>query len=47
MAGSGERLLDLYTGVGTIALWLADRFEEVGGWKKIPRQSATPKRMRK
>jgi 23S rRNA (uracil1939-C5)-methyltransferase len=31
MAGSGERLLDLYTGVGTIAIWLADRFKEVGG----------------
>jgi len=31
MAGWGERLLDLYTGVGTIALWLADRFKEVGG----------------
>ncbi len=31
MAGSGERLLDLYTGVGTIALWLADSFKEIGG----------------
>jgi len=31
MAGKGNRLLDLYTGVGTIALWLADQFEEVGG----------------
>lgn len=35
MAGSGERLLDLYTGVGTIALWLADRFKEVGGIEEI------------
>jgi len=35
LAGSGERLLDLYTGVGTIALWLADRFKEVGGIEEI------------
>ena len=31
MAGKGERLLDLYTGVGTIALWLSDQFTYVGG----------------
>jgi 23S rRNA (uracil1939-C5)-methyltransferase len=36
MAGSGERLLDLYTGVGTIALWLAGRFGEVGGVEEVP-----------
>lgn len=36
MAGPGERLLDLYTGVGTIALWLADRFKEVGGVEENP-----------
>ena len=36
MAGSGERLLDLYTGVGTMALWLADRFKEVGGVEEVP-----------
>ena len=36
MAGSGERLLDLYTGVGTIALWLSDRFQEVGGVEENP-----------
>lgn len=36
MAGSGERLLDLYTGVGTIALWLSDRFREVGGVEENP-----------
>lgn len=36
MAGSGPRLLDLYTGVGTIALWLADRFQEVGGVEENP-----------
>ena len=31
MAGSGKRLLDLYTGVGTIALWLSNQFDYVGG----------------
>jgi 23S rRNA (uracil1939-C5)-methyltransferase len=36
MAGSGERLLDLYAGVGTIALWLADRFKEIGGIEEFP-----------
>jgi 23S rRNA (uracil1939-C5)-methyltransferase len=36
MAGSGERLLDLYTGVGTIALWLSDRFTYVGGVEENP-----------
>jgi 23S rRNA (uracil1939-C5)-methyltransferase len=36
MAGSGKRLLDLYTGVGTIALWLSDRFQEVGGVEENP-----------
>jgi 23S rRNA (uracil1939-C5)-methyltransferase len=36
MAGDGERLLDLYAGVGTIALWLADRFKEVGGVEEVP-----------
>ncbi len=36
MAGRGERLLDLYTGVGTIALWLADGFQEVGGVEEFP-----------
>jgi len=30
-AGSGERLLDLYCGSGSIALWLADAFTEVVG----------------
>jgi 23S rRNA (uracil1939-C5)-methyltransferase len=30
-AGTGVRLLDLYCGSGSIALWLADRFEEVVG----------------
>ncbi len=30
-AGRNRRLLDLYTGVGTIAIWLADHFQEVGG----------------
>jgi len=35
-AGTGERLLDLYTGVGTIALWLADHFAEVGGVEENP-----------
>lgn len=30
-AGSGGRLLDLYCGSGSIALWLAARFEEVVG----------------
>jgi 23S rRNA (uracil1939-C5)-methyltransferase len=36
MAGKGHRLLDLYTGVGTIALWLADQFDEVGGVEENP-----------
>ncbi len=36
MAGTGERLLDLYTGVGTIAMWLADRFKYVGGVEENP-----------
>jgi 23S rRNA (uracil1939-C5)-methyltransferase len=36
MAGTGERLLDLYCGVGGIALWLADHFKEVGGVEEIP-----------
>jgi len=36
MAGRGERLLDLYAGVGTIALWLADHFKEVGGVEEFP-----------
>jgi 23S rRNA (uracil1939-C5)-methyltransferase len=36
MAGRGERLLDLYAGVGTIALWLADQFQEVGGVEEVP-----------
>jgi 23S rRNA (uracil1939-C5)-methyltransferase len=36
MAGTGERLLDLYAGVGTIALWLADQFREVGGVEEFP-----------
>jgi 23S rRNA (uracil1939-C5)-methyltransferase len=36
MAGSGQRMLDLYTGVGTIALWLADQFAEVGGIEENP-----------
>lgn len=36
MAGRGERLLDLYSGVGGIALWLADRFREVGGVDEVP-----------
>lgn len=35
-AGRGKRLLDLYTGVGTIAMWLADQFEEVGGVEENP-----------
>ena len=30
-AGSGRRLVDLYSGVGSIGLCLADRFEEVFG----------------
>jgi len=30
-AGSGRRLIDLYSGVGSIGLCLADRFEEVFG----------------
>lgn len=30
-AGKGQRLLDLYCGAGGIALWLADKFEQVGG----------------
>ncbi len=36
MAGRGERLLDLYTGVGTIALWLSDQFTYVGGVEENP-----------
>ena len=36
MAGKGPRVLDLYTGVGTIALWLADQFEQVGGIEENP-----------
>jgi 23S rRNA (uracil1939-C5)-methyltransferase len=36
MAGRGPRLLDLYGGVGTIALWLADGFDEVGGVEEVP-----------
>jgi 23S rRNA (uracil1939-C5)-methyltransferase len=36
MAGRGERLLDLYTGVGTIALWLSDQFKHVGGVEENP-----------
>ncbi len=36
LADTGERLLDLYTGVGTMALWLADHFKEVGGVEEIP-----------
>jgi len=36
MAGRGERLLDLYSGVGTIALWLAGQFREVGGIEEVP-----------
>jgi 23S rRNA (uracil1939-C5)-methyltransferase len=36
MAGRGERLLDLYAGVGTIALWLADSFKEIGGVEEFP-----------
>ncbi len=36
MAGRGERLLDLYTGVGTIALWLSDQFTFVGGVEENP-----------
>jgi 23S rRNA (uracil1939-C5)-methyltransferase len=36
MAGQGKRLLDLYCGVGGIALWLADHFEEVGGVEEVP-----------
>ncbi|HVO32369.1 MAG TPA: 23S rRNA (uracil(1939)-C(5))-methyltransferase RlmD [Elusimicrobiota bacterium] len=35
-AGSGPRLLDLYCGVGGIALYLADRFGEVGGVEEYP-----------
>jgi len=31
MAGRGERLLDLYSGVGGIALWLSQNFQEIGG----------------
>ena len=34
-AGKGRRLLDLYCGVGAIALWLADQFEEVGGVEEV------------
>ncbi len=30
-AGTGSRLLDLYCGTGTIALWLAGRFDDVVG----------------
>jgi len=47
MAGSGERLLDLYTGVGTIALWLSDRFREVGGVEEIRQRLKTPKPTRR
>jgi 23S rRNA (uracil1939-C5)-methyltransferase len=36
MAGRGERLLDLYCGVGSIALWLADQFESVVGVEEVP-----------
>lgn len=36
MAGRGPRLLDLYCGVGSLALWLADRFQEVGGVEEAP-----------
>ncbi len=36
LAGRGPRLLDLYCGVGGIALWLADQFEEVGGVEEFP-----------
>lgn len=36
LAGEGRRLLDLYCGVGGIALRLADQFEEVGGIEEIP-----------
>lgn len=31
MAGRGNRLLDLYCGVGSITLWLAKNFQEIGG----------------
>jgi 23S rRNA (uracil1939-C5)-methyltransferase len=36
MAGHGERLLDLYSGVGAIALWLSDHFTYVGGVEENP-----------
>ena len=36
MAGRGERLLDLYAGVGTIALWLSENFQEIGGIEEFP-----------
>lgn len=34
-AGTGERLLDLYCGAGGIALWLASRFDQVGGVEEV------------
>ncbi len=34
-AGSGDTLIDLYGGVGTIALWLAGRFRQVIGVDEI------------
>jgi 23S rRNA (uracil1939-C5)-methyltransferase len=36
MAGRGERLLDLYCGVGGLALSMAQRFNEVGGVDEVP-----------
>lgn len=35
MAGRGERLLDLYCGVGTITLWLASEFRETAGIEEV------------